>query len=69
MIYKVDIVDKVNMGASKSGTRFFITRTILTLAELRQSFNATLILHHFDLECHIRIETNTSSYAIDRILS
>ena len=37
--------------------------------QLRQAFIEALIFQHFDLECHIRIETNTSGYVIDRILS
>ena len=36
---------------------------------LRQAFTESLILRHFDLEWHIRIETNTSSYAIGGVLS
>ena len=37
--------------------------------QLRQAFTKALILRHFDPKCHIRIETNVSSYAIGRILS
>ncbi len=36
---------------------------------LRNAFTKALILRHFDLECHIRIETNTSKYAIGGVLS
>ena len=36
---------------------------------LRQTFIEAPILRHFDLECHIRIETNASGYAIGRVLS
>ena len=32
-------------------------------------FTKALILQHFDLECHIRVETNASGHAISRILS
>ena len=35
----------------------------------RLAFIKTPILQHFDLECYIRIETNASCYAIDRVLS
>ena len=31
---------------------------------LKQTFIEALIFHHFDLECHIRIEINASNYAI-----
>ena len=41
----------------------------LAFTELRQAFLKALILHHFDLEHHIRIETNASGYAIIGVLS
>ena len=37
--------------------------------QLRQAFTKAPILRHFNLECHIRIETNASGYAIGRVLS
>ena len=36
---------------------------------LRQAFTEVLILQYFDPECHIRIETNASGYAIRGVLS
>ena len=36
---------------------------------LRQAFTKAPILQHFDPECHIRIETNASGYAIRGVLS
>ena len=36
---------------------------------LRHLFTQTPILQHFDLERHIRIETDTSGYAIDKVLN
>ena len=36
---------------------------------LRQAFTKALFFWHFDLECHIRIETDASSYAIGGVLS
>ena len=36
---------------------------------MRQAFIEAPILRHFDPECHIRIETNASGYAIGRVLS
>lgn len=48
----------------KSEMRFFATEAKLTFAKLRNSFSIALILYCFDLECHIWIETNVSSYAI-----
>ena len=38
-------------------------------AELRQAFIKVPILHHFDPECHIQIETDASGYAIGGVLS
>ena len=37
--------------------------------QLRQTFTKAPILQHFDLKCHIWIETNTSDYAIEGVLS
>ena len=37
--------------------------------QLRQAFTEALILRHFDPECHIRIETDASGYAIGGVLS
>ena len=36
---------------------------------LRLAFIKVLILRYFDLKSHIRIKTDTSSYAIDRVLT
>ena len=37
--------------------------------QLRQVFTKAPIFWHFDLECHIRIETDASSYSIGEILN
>ena len=37
--------------------------------QLRQAFTKAPILEHFDPECHIRIETSASGYAIEKVLS
>ena len=37
--------------------------------QLKQAFTKAPILWHFDPECHIRIETNASGYAIREVLS
>ena len=39
------------------------------LNQLRQAFTEAPILRDFDLEYHIRIETNTSGYAIGGVLN
>ena len=40
----------------------------LAFTELRQAFLKAPILHHFDPERHIRIETDVSGYAIGGVL-
>ena len=37
--------------------------------ELRQVFIEGSIFHYFDPDCHIRNETDVSSYTINRVLS
>ena len=48
---------------------FLTPKTKLAFTKLRQMFFKVLILHHFDLECQIRIETDISGYTIDRVFS
>ena len=60
-----------NLSKSKKTVRsdFLTFRARLAFAKLRQVFVKALILHHFDSERHIRIETDVSSYTISGILS
>ena len=37
--------------------------------QLKQAFIKALILQHFDLECHIRIEIDASGYVISVVVS
>ena len=53
---------KTESGFLTSGARKAFT-------ELRQAFIKAPILHHFDPERHIRIETDASGYAIGEVLS
>ena len=48
---------------------FLTTEIKLAFLQLRQAFTEASILHHFDPERYIQIETNTSDYAIGGILS
>lgn len=41
----------------------------LTFIQLRQVFIKPSILYHFNLKCQIKIETNVSNYAINKVLS
>ena len=53
---------KTESGFLTSGARKAFTK-------LRQAFIKAPILHHFDPERHIRVETDTSGYAIGGVLS
>ena len=48
---------------------FFIPKARLAFTQLRQVFVKAPILHHFDPESYIRIETDASGYAIGGVLS
>ena len=48
---------------------FLTTEAKLAFLRLRQAFTEAPILHHFDPERYIRIETDASGYAIGGILS
>ena len=61
---------KVTLPRTASEARHFVTlETMLPFIRLRQAFTEAPILHHFDPERHIWIETDTSGYAISEILS
>ena len=67
-------VEKKGQKMSKSkktlGSLDFLTLGAkLVFTKLRQVFFKALIFHHFDLEYHIRIETDVSDHAISRVLS
>ena len=48
---------------------FLTSEAKLAFLQLRQTFTEVSILHHFDPERYIWINTNTSGYAIGGILS
>ena len=59
-----------NLSKSKTvGSDFLTPGAKLAFTKLRQAFFKAPILHYFDLERHIRIETDVSSYAISEIFS
>ena len=58
-----------NSRNRKAGTGFFTPKARLAFTQLRQAFVKVPILHHFDPESHIRIETDVSGYAIGGVLS
>ena len=53
----------------EAGTGFLTPEARLAFTQLRQAFVKAPILHHFDLESHIQIETDASGYAIGGVLS
>ena len=60
------------MSKSKKtvGSSNFLTlEARLAFSKLKQTFLKASILHHFDLECHIRIETDVSGYAISGVFN
>ncbi len=64
--------EKVEASRAKnlSQSGFFLTvDTRKAFTKLKQAFIEALILNHFNLERHIRIETDFSGYAIGGILS
>ena len=70
---EVDKVGKKAQKTSKSqktvGSDFLIPRAKLAFIKLRQAFLIAPILHHFDSDCHIRIETDASGYTIGGVFS
>ena len=50
-------------------TGYLIAKARLAFTKLRKTFIKTPIFQYFDSECHIRIGTNKSNYAIGGILS
>ena len=49
-------------------TSYLTLKARLAFTQLRKAFTKAPILQHFDLKCHIRIETNPSSYPIGGVL-
>ena len=58
-----------NLSKSEKTVRsdFLTPGAKLTFAKLWQAFIKTPILHHFYLECYIRIETDVSGYIIGEV--
>ena len=58
-----------NFNAKEAGPSFLTPEARSAFNRLRLAFTEALILWHFDPECHIRIETDASGYAIGGVLS
>ena len=64
-VEKSPLVSKNSDGA----TGFLTLGAKRAFTQLRQAFTEAPIPRHFDPECHIRIETDASGYAIGGVLS
>ena len=68
-----DEVGKKGQKMSKSkktvGSNFLTPEARLAFTKLRQVFVKAPILHHFDSEHHIWVETDISNYTIDRVFN
>ena len=58
-----------NFDAKEAGPSFLTPEARSAFNRLRLAFTEAPILRHFDPECHIRIETDASGYAIGSVLS
>ena len=60
---------QMKSGNNSEASKFLTSEAKEAFNCLRQAFTKVLILWHFDLECHIRIETNALGYAIGGVLN
>ena len=61
--------NSTNFDATEDRPKFLTPDARTAFNRLRLAFTEAPILRHFDPECHIRIETDASGYAIDGVLS
>ena len=70
--YSEDKTVKKSPFTSKNSNRalsYLTLKARLAFNKLKKAFTKTPILQHFDPECYIRIESDTSGYVIGRVLS
>ena len=65
---KVQKVQKLSKS-KKTESGFLTSGARKAFTKLRQAFIKAPILHHFDSEHHIRVETDASGYAIGGVFS
>ena len=58
-----------NFGAAESGSSFLTSKARSAFNRLWLAYIEASILWHFDLECHIWIETDALGYAISGVLN
>ena len=61
--------NSTNSNTTEDGPKFLTPNARTAFNRLRLAFTKSLILQHFDLKCHIRIESDATSYAIGEVLS
>ena len=61
-------IQKLSKSNKTVGSDFLTPGTKLMFIKLRQTFVKALIFYYFDLERHIRIEMDISSYDIGKVL-
>ena len=69
ILNKSEILVNSTVAATADATGYLTPKAREAFTQLRQAFTEAPILRHFDLKCHIRIETNASGYAIGGVLS
>ena len=69
ILNKIKISVNSTMAATADATGYLTPKARGAFTQLRQAFIEAPILWYFDPECHIRIETDASGYAITRVLS
>ena len=66
---KHEIVKRSLSKNLNKATGYLIPNAEQAFIQLRQAFTKAPILRHFNVECHIRIKTDASGYAIGGVLS
>ena len=68
-VQKLSKCKNLSKSQKAVGLDFLTPGARLAFTKLKQMFVKALILHHFNLERHIRIETDASGYAIGGVLN
>ena len=66
-----EIVEKSPLHIKKTieAIGYLTSNAKVAFIQLKKGFTKASIFHHFDPECHIRIRTDTSGYAIGKVFS
>lgn len=66
---KVKKVEETLSKINSSKTRFLISKASIVFTHSRKRFTKATIIHYYDRDRHIRIETDTSDFPIGQIFS